>query len=351
MKTPPRSNPLDDRNVDVDEARSADAPWGRAESVGLALLVGGTVVQTVRWAQPSISSSDLVLGVAAGVMLAVAGGLLLPRVTGRGPAIATLVAAATMLLLITTGPANLPDGNLLEVAVGSRIADFALVAALYGAAALVSWLTAHDGTETFTGALPAVVVTAVATVLLLWWSHTTAGFGLAARIETDAALLMVAAAAFGRTHRRVLATVAVVVVLMDPYVYVVAPFHGFIAGTAGDAALTAATIAVPLALARYVGTRRPATATTSPTSPLTLLVVVNALNIADAVFTWVLLRRGTGEELNPVIGVIGLPGKVVAVAVGTYVLYRIKPESLRWALIPVASIVAYHVMGAMFVGL
>lgn len=352
MKTP-RSNPsVDDRNVDVGEVegRSPGAPWGRAEWVGLALLVGGTVVQTVRWAQASISSVDLVLGVAAGVMLALAAGLLLPHVTGRGPAIATLTAAATMLLLIATGPANLPDGNLLEVTLDSRMADFLLVATLYGAAALVSWLTPRDGTETFTGALPAVVITAVATVLLLWWSHTTANFGLAARIETDAALLMVAAAAFGRTHRRVLATVAALAVLMDPYVYLVAPFRGFIAGAAGDAALTAVTIAVPLALARYAGTRRPATATTSATSPLTLLVVVNALNIADAVFTWVLLRRGTGEELNPVIDVIGPPGKVIAVAIGTYVLYRIKPESLRWALIPVASIVAYHVMGAMFVG-
>ena len=337
------------------DVRSPDASWGRAQWAGLVLLVGGMVAHAVRWAQSfaspgGVSSGDVLLGVAAGLMLAVAAGVLLPLVTGRGPATATLTATATVLLLVATGPAHLPDGSLLGGALGSRTADLLVAAGLYGAAALVAWRTPRDGTEDFAGALPAVVVTAVATVLLLWWSHTTAGFGLAARIGTDAALLMVAAAAFGRRHGRVLAAVVILIVLMDPYVYLVAPFNGSVGSAAGEAGLTAVTVAVPLALARYVGTRRAATATTPMTSPLTLLVVVNALNIADAVFTWVLLRRGTGEELNPVIDVIGLPGKVIAVAIGTYVLYRIKPDSLRWALIPVASIVAYHVMGAIFVG-
>jgi len=331
-----------------DIARAPDVWRSRAGRVGLLLLVCGTVLQAVRWSQPSVSSADLLLGMCAGIALAVAAGVLLPRVIGRGPAIGTLAAAATMLLLLATGSASLPDGNLLEIALGSRLGDAALVACLYAVAAMMAWWTPRDRTETFTGALPAVVITAVATVLLLWWSHTTAGLGLAARIETDAALLMVAAAAFGRTHRRALATAAVVVVLMDPYVCLVAPLRGAAIGAAGEAALTAATVAVPLALARYVGTR-PRSAST--TSPLTLLVVVNVLNIADAVFTWVLVRRGTGEELNPIVDAIGLPGKVLGVAIGTYVLYRIKPDSLRWALIPLAAIVAYHVMGAMFVGL
>ena len=107
---------------------------------------------------------------------------------------------------------------------------------------------------------------------------------------------------------------------------------------------------MPLALARYVGTRRPATDTTSTTSPLTMLVIVNALNIADAVFTWVLLLRGTARNSTRSSTLIGLPGKVIGVALGTYVLYRMKPESLRWALIPVAATVTYHVMGAMFSG-
>lgn len=332
-----------------EDVTHAPSLWrGRPGRVGLLLLAFGAIVQTVRWSQPSVSSADLLLGVCAGVALAVAAGVLLPHVTGRGPAVATLAAAGTMLLLIASGSANLPDGNLLEMSLGSRLRDAAFVAGLYALAALVAWWTRRDGSESFTGLLPAVLITAVASVLLLWWSHTTAGFGLAARIETDAALLMVAAAAFGRTHRRAVATAAVVVVLMDPYVYLVAPLRGEIGGAAGEAALTAATVAVPLVLARYVGTRRRATATASP---LRLLVMVNVLNIADAVFTWVLVRHGTGEELNPIVDAIGLPGKVVGVAVGTYMLYRIKPDSLRWALIPVAAIVAYHVMGAMFVGL
>ena len=99
------------------------------------MLAFGAVMQTVRWSQPSMSSADLLLGVCAGVSLAVAAGFLLPHVTGRGPAVATLAAAGTMLLLIASGSASLPDGNLLEVSLGSRLGEAAFVAGLYAVAA------------------------------------------------------------------------------------------------------------------------------------------------------------------------------------------------------------------------
>jgi hypothetical protein len=80
--------------------------------------------------------------------------------------------------------------------------------------------------------------------------------------------------------------------------------------------------------------------------PVVLLLGVNALNVLDAALTMLWIHMGIAVEANPVVDAIGFPAKVVGVAVGSYLVYRLRP---RWLLAPVAvlAVVAvYHVVGA-----
>lgn len=80
--------------------------------------------------------------------------------------------------------------------------------------------------------------------------------------------------------------------------------------------------------------------------PLGLLVAVNALNVLDAALTVLWIEMGIAVEGNPLVDAIGFPAKVVVVAVGSYVVYRLRP---RWLLVPVvalAAVCAYHLVGA-----
>lgn len=94
----------------------------------------------------------------------------------------------------------------------------------------------------------------------------------------------------------------------------------------------------------------PPAATARPTSavlrPLALLVAVNALNVVDAALTMLWIEMGIAVEANPVVETIGWPAKLVGVAAGSYVVYRLRP---RWLLVPAAALTAvcvYHVVGA-----
>jgi hypothetical protein len=65
------------------------------------------------------------------------------------------------------------------------------------------------------------------------------------------------------------------------------------------------------------------------------LWALNALNVADAWLTTVALRSGVAFEANPVVRVIGMPGKLALVAGAGWLLYRLRPRAL---MIPIAAL-------------
>jgi hypothetical protein len=80
-------------------------------------------------------------------------------------------------------------------------------------------------------------------------------------------------------------------------------------------------------------------------SPLSALVLVNVLNVADAVLTWMALDSHQAAEANPVVRMLGLPAKVMLVAAITLVLYRRRPRALAWTVLLFAAVMAWHVAG------
>lgn len=320
-----------------------------------AVLAAGIALLAVAYTQaPGTGPIGMWTGLAAQSLLAVSGGMLLPAVVGRRAATTCFGALAAMAAGASVLPSlgRLSDGSLLlAVFFEHRMASLLFRGVALTAAATIAWrqrLYQRDDL-TRTSIAATATVAAVAAILLFWWSNAAGLAGISIqRISLDVAVLLAAVAAFGATHRRTAAAIAIVVVVIDPTVFLLAPFNGHLLAAVVQTAEVAATIAVPLLLARWVASRQ---FTTDDMSDIALLVVANVLNIVDAVFTWFLLDSGTGEEMNPVIDIIGLPGKIVLVGIGTYVLYRLRPASLRWAIIPLAAITAYHVMGVLFVGL
>jgi hypothetical protein len=71
-----------------------------------------------------------------------------------------------------------------------------------------------------------------------------------------------------------------------------------------------------------------------PRGRATSLWVLNALNIADAWLTTFALREGVAIEANPVVRVIGMPGKVALVAVAGWLLYMLRPRAV---LVPIVA--------------
>jgi hypothetical protein len=65
-----------------------------------------------------------------------------------------------------------------------------------------------------------------------------------------------------------------------------------------------------------------------PQGRATALWVLNALNVADAWLTTVALERGIAIEANPVVRLIGMPGKLALVAGAGWLLYRLRPRAL-----------------------
>jgi hypothetical protein len=80
-------------------------------------------------------------------------------------------------------------------------------------------------------------------------------------------------------------------------------------------------------------------------TPLSALVLVNVLNVADAVLTWMALDSHQAAEANPVVRMLGLPAKVMLVAAISLVLYRRRPRALAWAVLIFLVVMAWHVAG------
>lgn len=81
-------------------------------------------------------------------------------------------------------------------------------------------------------------------------------------------------------------------------------------------------------------------------APLASLVALNALNVADALLTRYALRSEGAVESNPVVRLIGVPGKLVAVALLGWLLYRTRPRALVWPVVAFAVVIAWQLAGA-----
>ena len=66
-----------------------------------------------------------------------------------------------------------------------------------------------------------------------------------------------------------------------------------------------------------------------------MLWVLYALNLADALLTTVALRSGVAVEANPVVRAIGMPGKIVLVALAGWLISILRPRAL---IVPVAAL-------------
>ena len=76
-----------------------------------------------------------------------------------------------------------------------------------------------------------------------------------------------------------------------------------------------------------IGTRR--------VSSWDLFWILNILNVADAVLTWLVVDAGIAREANPVVRSIGIPGKVLLVGIAGFLLKRVRPRAL-W--IPIGAL-------------
>ncbi len=80
-------------------------------------------------------------------------------------------------------------------------------------------------------------------------------------------------------------------------------------------------------------------------TPKSMLVIVNSLNIADALLTARGVNSGDVEELNPLIKAIGFPAKIVLVAVASWMIYRLRPRFLLWPTLVLLLLFVYHLSG------
>lgn len=63
--------------------------------------------------------------------------------------------------------------------------------------------------------------------------------------------------------------------------------------------------------------------------------MVNTLNALDAALTWLAVGLGVAVEGNPVVGTIGLGGKLVLVVAASWLLAAVRPKAL-W--VPAAAL-------------
>lgn len=80
-------------------------------------------------------------------------------------------------------------------------------------------------------------------------------------------------------------------------------------------------------------------------SPRVLLILVISLNAIDAVLTWSFVSSNEAAELNPVVRLIGLPGKVAVVTIAATLVYRFRPSALVWPVTALGVVICWHVVG------
>jgi hypothetical protein len=84
---------------------------------------------------------------------------------------------------------------------------------------------------------------------------------------------------------------------------------------------------------------------TSTRRPLSVLIVLNVLNAADAALTQFGVTTGAVAEVNPFVEIIGMPVKIVLVAGASVLIYRLRPKALVWPTLVLAAVVVWHLIG------
>jgi hypothetical protein len=76
-----------------------------------------------------------------------------------------------------------------------------------------------------------------------------------------------------------------------------------------------------------------------------LVVALNALNIADVLFTKAALHSGQAVEANPFAAWIGPGVKLVGVGLASALLARFRPRALIWLVLIFGALIAWHLSG------
>jgi len=145
----------------------------------------------------------------------------------------------------------------------------------------------------------------------------------------------------GSTRPRLLWAAIAVPVLFEIQVY-------DLIGQTAQATATAAMAVVPYVAMCAVGVAyRPLTRAFERLrdAPLAALILLNVLNVADAVLTWIAVRSHQAVEANPVVRTLGLPAKILIVALIGLFLYRLRPRAIVWAVAILVAVIAWHVAG------
>ena len=79
--------------------------------------------------------------------------------------------------------------------------------------------------------------------------------------------------------------------------------------------------------------------------PIGTLVLLNVLNVLDAVLSELAIGAGAARELNPLVLAIGIPAKIVLVAACSSLLLWRRPRALVWPTLAFVALAAYHLTG------
>jgi hypothetical protein len=79
--------------------------------------------------------------------------------------------------------------------------------------------------------------------------------------------------------------------------------------------------------------------------PIGALVLLNVLNVLDAVLSDAAIGAGVARELNRLVLAIGTPAKIVLVAVCSCLLLWRRPQALMWPTLAFVALAAYHLTG------
>jgi hypothetical protein len=79
--------------------------------------------------------------------------------------------------------------------------------------------------------------------------------------------------------------------------------------------------------------------------PIGTLVLLNALNVLDAVLSDAAIGAGVARELNPLVLAIGTPAKIVLVMVCSCLLLWRRPQALVWPTLAFVALASYHLTG------
>lgn len=273
----------------------------------------------------------------AGVAIAVTRGRLLVAL----PALVFLIVGYVSGDLSATGGAlsNWPSDDPLRYAWGFSLALIpALVASLF-ASRPTEWEVSPPVTSAAAAGTAALVGMAIAVVLVV----RGALFGWAILDGVDRfAIVVVTAAIISSLRWWIFLWMVPIVILLAPELW---PF--LVPGSSSlrsslDAPFLLASAGIAFGWRTY---SRPLDS--FHRSPRQLLFAVVALNTLDAVLTELVVATGRGEELNPLVTIIGLPIKLVVVPIVAWLIYRVRPGALFIPALALGGVLCWHLGGAL----